>query len=178
MLGSGLADAGQDVPSSVRDAVRACLSRLEADERELLDRLSQLPGEVPTWLMQAWLPVALSAAQDPCQARGLLVPSDTGLNLRHALARRATAEAVPAARRRALHAELLLLLSRPPAGSRAVALSQRQHHVCQVANAAQVRAGLRGTGEQLPPGVIGHPVTGPRTRARRPIDQETARLDP
>lgn len=140
VLGSGLAEAGQGVPSSVRDAVRARLSRLGADERELLDRLSQLPGEAPAWLLQAWLPAALVAALDRCVARGLLLPSDTGLGFRHALARRATAEAVPAARRRALHAELLQLLSRPPAGSRPVALSQRLHHACQAADTAQILA--------------------------------------
>lgn len=140
VLASGVSDPGLGVPSSVRDAVRARLSRLGSDERELLDRLSQLPGEAPPWLLQAWLTPTLLAALERCLARGLLVQGDAGPRFRHALARRATAEAVPAARRRALHAELLQRLEQPPAGARPVALSQRLHHAGLAGASAQVLA--------------------------------------
>jgi DNA-binding NarL/FixJ family response regulator len=138
VLNSGLADAQQGVPSSVREAVQARLSRLAADERELLHRLSQLPAAAPLWLLRAWLPPEAAAALQPCLERGLLVQGDQGLAFRHALARRATAEAVPPVRRQALHAELLRLLAAPPPGARPVALSQRLHHACEAGDAAQI----------------------------------------
>jgi len=140
VLGSGVCDAEQGVPSSVRDAVRARLSRLDAEEREVLDRLSLIPGPIPLWLLSAWLPPELLAALDRCAARGLLRLQDGALSFRHVLARRATADSVAPLKRAAWHAQLAGLLAAPPAGVPAVALPQRLHHALQAGDAAQVLA--------------------------------------
>lgn len=138
VLDSGIGDAQAGVPSSVRDAVCARLSRLEAAEREVLNRLSLLPGAAPLWLVRAWLGPALLPAVDRCASRGLLVCAEGLVSFRHVLARRATADALAPLWRGTLHAEILALLERPPAGMPAVALSQRLHHAEQAGDAAQV----------------------------------------
>lgn len=140
VLGSGVCDVEQGVPSSVRDAVRARLSRLDGAEREVLDRLSLIPGPIPLWLLGAWLPPELQDALDRCAARGLLRLQDGTLSFRHVLARRATADSVAPLRRAALHAQLAGLLAAPPAGAPAIALPQRLHHALQAGDGAQVLA--------------------------------------
>lgn len=139
VLGCGLAEVERGVPTSVREAVRSRLSRLEAAQREALDRLSVIPGEVPLWLAQAWLAPPLLAAVDACIARGLLVCRDTSLAFRHELARRATADALTPLRRADLHAQVLAHLLAPPPG-RTAALSWRLHHAAQAGDALQVLA--------------------------------------
>lgn len=139
VLGCGLTEVERGVPTSVRAAVRSRLARLKPGEREVLDRLSVIPGEVPLWLVRAWFAPSLREAVDACVTRGLLLCREASLAFRHELARRATEDGLSPLRRADLHAQVLALLLAPPPDCRAT-LSGCLHHAAQAGDAARVLA--------------------------------------
>lgn len=110
-----LAAATETMPETVRDAVLARVALLGSGARRLLDVVALVPGSTELWLLER-----VSGAQlehlDECLSAGV-VREDTGsIAFRHELARLAVENAVPAGRRRTLHAALLLALRAPPSG--------------------------------------------------------------
>jgi len=101
-----LADPAQPVPATVRDAVLARASRLEADARNALNAVAIVPGYAVLQLVHAE-PDAI----DACVAAGMLVRDGGHLRFRHELARLAVRDSIPPARRAALHQRALADLS-------------------------------------------------------------------
>lgn len=102
------ADQHGRLPASVRDAVLARLSRLDAPQRTLLRALSVAPDAVSWPVIER-----LEGPQGPTraaalQAQGLLVPDGPGhLRFRHELARQATLDSLPYDERQHHHRRLL-----------------------------------------------------------------------
>ncbi|NNE11318.1 MAG: AAA family ATPase [Ilumatobacter sp.] len=113
-LGAG----GDELPSSIRDAVLARASRLPEDARAVLDVSAIVPGRIERWLLDVVADdVDAAAGVEICTRRGLLNLDRSGtIGFRHELARLAIDEALPAARRRAYHARALDALRDPPYG--------------------------------------------------------------
>jgi DNA-binding CsgD family transcriptional regulator len=145
VLASGVVDPAQGVPSTVRDAVHGRLERLGAAQRDALEALCVVPGRVERTLADALLPNGAQAIDD-CVQRGVLVAdADAGtLAFRHELARRALADALPAAHRQARHAQVLAALTRWVAapqqggGGAAVSLSRLAHHAAAAGDASRL----------------------------------------
>ncbi|GAA3242346.1 ATP-binding protein [Actinocorallia longicatena] len=101
-----LADPGQPVPATVRDAVLARAARLDAAGREALEAVAVFPGHALLAMVEAE-----PAAVDACAAAGVLVVEGARLRFRHELARLAVEEGIAPARRALLHARALAGLS-------------------------------------------------------------------
>jgi DNA-binding CsgD family transcriptional regulator len=105
-----LAVGGQGVPPSVRDAVLARASRLSPPARAALDAAATVPTRVETWLVDALADVGATGL-DECVSAGVLRADTPGVvAFRHEVARRAIDEALPPARRAALHARAAQML--------------------------------------------------------------------
>ncbi|GLQ55103.1 LuxR family transcriptional regulator [Devosia nitrariae] len=127
------------IPSSVRDAVWARLSRLTPGERELLEIMSIMPGNVEPWLIRALLGAEAEALVDQCVARGLLRRDGLGtLTFRHELARKATLDRLAPWVQRSLHAKVEAALSDVPSTHASALLSRRVHHADGAANGERV----------------------------------------
>jgi DNA-binding CsgD family transcriptional regulator/tetratricopeptide (TPR) repeat protein len=100
---------GDTVPPTVQDAVLAQLAALDAPERALVELAAVVPRSVETAVLDACQPGWEEHGSRPEQ-RGLLEFRDGAVAFRHELARQAVAEALPAARRRRLHREVLAVL--------------------------------------------------------------------
>jgi ATP/maltotriose-dependent transcriptional regulator MalT len=130
------------LPVSARDAVLARVARLSADARSVLDATAMIGGTVgPDVLAGVCEDLA---GLDECLASGALVSEADGVRFRHELARLAVADAVPAHRRRVLHAKALAVL-REHGGADLAALA---HHAEGAGDEAAVlepapQAGLR-----------------------------------
>ena len=97
---------GSDVlPQTVRDAVLARVTPLGADARPLLDIVSLVPGGAELWLLESVAPETM-VQLDACLAAGVLREEALTVGFRHEVARLVLEDAVPAARRRRLHAAL------------------------------------------------------------------------
>lgn len=107
MLAARRAGAGA-LPSSVREAVTVRQSRLDSEARDFLEVLSVIPAAVPAGLAAALAPGSSADMIRTLTEGGVLQASASGdLRFRHELARLATFDRIPAARRRALHARIL-----------------------------------------------------------------------
>ena len=108
-----LAAAGDELPSSVRDAVRGRVARLSPDARASLDAvaLAGLRAE-PGLLADVLGPTAESV--DEAVRRGVLVTARDGVRFRHEIARLAVADDVAPMRRIALHRAILQWLRSGP----------------------------------------------------------------
>lgn len=110
--------AGVDaVPTTVRDAVLGRIAGLRPEVRDLLRRLSVVPGRAERWLAEA-----LTTGSPPlveAEASGVLVGDPDSLSFRHELARRAVESSLTATERRAAHREVLDVLLEVPGVSRA-----------------------------------------------------------
>jgi DNA-binding SARP family transcriptional activator len=94
-----------ELPAAVRDVILARVARLEARERELLERLAVGDG--------AGLPADAQPLLDELTALGFVQRGDDGgYRLTHANIRQAVYEALPPARRRDLHRAVAAELSR------------------------------------------------------------------
>ena len=116
------ADRTAPLPATVRDAVLARLHGLSAPARQLLARVSLVPGGADESMLQALAPGALQALSECVDAR-LLAQDADGVRFRHALAQRAVSSAVPPAQARDWHARVDAHLS--AAGASA---ARRLHH--------------------------------------------------
>ena len=95
-----------DVPPSVSTAVLGRVSRLDDDERRLVELVSVVPNRMSTSVLDAVMPSWAEAAEEP-ERRMLLEVDRTYVRFRHELARTAIRSSVPIAARRRLHAEVL-----------------------------------------------------------------------
>jgi DNA-binding CsgD family transcriptional regulator len=102
------------VPATVGDAVLARAARLSPEARAMLDVAAVIGTSVDADLLLAVVGPALDET-DECIAGGLLLPSETGLAFRHALARDAVLATISPPRRRLLHARVLAALRQQPA---------------------------------------------------------------
>ena len=99
-----------ELPSTVRDAVLARMSRLSETGQRALEVVALAGSRTEAELVGELLNVGLTALDEPLE-RGLLRQSDGDLLFRHELARQAVAEEIPAGRRLHLHRRLLAALT-------------------------------------------------------------------
>jgi DNA-binding CsgD family transcriptional regulator/tetratricopeptide (TPR) repeat protein len=117
------------LPGSIRDAVWARLSRLDADERRLLDTVSITPGGIEPWLIRHLVGGEADSLIDRSEARGLLRRDGQGMvTFRHELAREAVLEGIAPSLQRSLHARMEMALSALPGLHADAMLSRRVHH--------------------------------------------------
>jgi DNA-binding CsgD family transcriptional regulator/tetratricopeptide (TPR) repeat protein len=137
VLASGIVDASEGVPSTVRDAVLSRLGRLTSPQRAVVDALSVVPGRTELRLARTLISPAHADSIDGCIARGVLVVHDNTLAFRHELARRAAADALSPMHRIELHRRVLEALTDLPAGTPG-ALARLAHHAAEAGDAARV----------------------------------------
>ena len=114
------------LPSSIRDAIAAQLARIPAGTRELLELVSIVPAAVSALMSEALFDATSADDIDFALQRGLLEQDERGaLRFRHELARLATLERIPAARKRACHERVLDVLT---ARDGEFAIDQIVHH--------------------------------------------------
>ncbi len=130
-----LATGAETLPESVRDAVLARAASLAIGARRLLDVVALVPGRTELWLLEAVASGDLEHL-DTCLASGVVREDGEGVAFRHELARLAMESAVPAGRRRVLHAALFRALGAPPVGS--PDMSRLAHHADQAHDTASV----------------------------------------
>jgi DNA-binding SARP family transcriptional activator len=125
------------VPTSVSDAVLSRVGRLSPAARKAVDTAAIIPGRVEIALLRA-VTGAGDDDIDTCQQAGVLLGDGTGLRFRHELARLAVEQALPAARRTAVHAAVLAYISTQPGTD----VDRLAHHAEEagVADAVQVHA--------------------------------------
>jgi DNA-binding CsgD family transcriptional regulator len=126
-----LLSSSQDsaVPDSVRDAVWARLARLDDGERDVLEIMSLMPGNVEIELIISLLGAAAEEPVDRAVARGLLRRDAPGeVTFRHELARQATLERLSPRLQRTLHQRIQSALSKLPTATTAANLARRMHH--------------------------------------------------
>ncbi len=104
-----LANLGERVPETVRDAVLARLARCSPATSELAELVSISPSKTETWLIESVLGPH-QAAIDEAGARGLLVGQTESIGFRHELARLAVHSIIPPERLRAMHERVLQAL--------------------------------------------------------------------
>jgi DNA-binding CsgD family transcriptional regulator/tetratricopeptide (TPR) repeat protein len=129
-----LALGSASLPETARDAVLARTASLGGDARRLLNVVALVPGRTELSLLEAVAPGEIEQL-DACLAAGVLRDEDGAVAFRHELARLALESAVPAGRRRHLHAELLRALRDAPGGGDPARLA---HHAERAGDAAAV----------------------------------------
>ncbi len=133
-----LAAVDDGIPATVRDAVLARAARLSPAARAVMELASVVPARIEPWLVRQLLDPPPGALEE-CGAVGMARLDDGALAFRHELARRAVEDALPADRRRALHAECLTaLLARAGAGDASVSAARLVHHADRAGDAAAV----------------------------------------
>jgi len=129
-----LALGSASLPETARDAVLARAAPLGARARRLLEVVALVPGRMELSLLEAVAPAELEEL-DACLVAGVLREDIGAVAFRHELARLALESAVPAGRRRHLHAELLEALREAPGGGDPARLA---HHAERAGDAAAV----------------------------------------
>ncbi len=134
-------DVGNVLPRSLRDAVWSRLARLSAQERELLEFISVVPGTIEPWLVGVLGGQQADAVVEACIQRGLLVRQTNGsLQFRHELARQGTLERLSAAAQRELHNRIGAALERHESPNAETLLALRVHHANGAGDGAGVLA--------------------------------------
>jgi len=110
-----LASGGAGVPQTVRDAVLARASSLDADALEVLEAVALGLPRTESWLLEAVVEDRISLV-DQCVATGLVTWDDDAVAFRHELARAAVEDAMPPTRRIALQRRILAALCAAPEG--------------------------------------------------------------
>jgi DNA-binding CsgD family transcriptional regulator/tetratricopeptide (TPR) repeat protein len=98
-----------EIPAAARDAVLARAVRLSEGSREVLDVAALTGARVELELLKSVTGCPPSAV-DEILASGLLAEDGEWLRFRHEIARRAMEQAIPAHRRSAIHARILIAL--------------------------------------------------------------------
>lgn len=136
LLASGKESA---VPDSVRDAVWSRLARLAPGERDVLEMMSLMPGNVEIELIRSLLGDESEGRVDRAVGRGVLRRDAPGeVTFRHELARQATLERLAPSMQRTLHARIQVALSKLPTAGSAASLARRMHHAIGAEDAAAV----------------------------------------
>jgi DNA-binding CsgD family transcriptional regulator/tetratricopeptide (TPR) repeat protein len=104
-----LATSGDQLLTSVHDAVQARICRLSSQARELVDWVAVLGSSAKVSDLER-LTIVTPDVLDECVASGALVASPDSLRFRHELARAAIESAVPAHRRRTMNSAVLRVL--------------------------------------------------------------------
>jgi DNA-binding CsgD family transcriptional regulator len=107
-----LAAAGEELPTTVRDAVLARASRLGVDARRLLEVVAVVPSQAHLRLLEAVAGESLAHFEE-CMASGMLVAVGDSVAFRHELARLTVEESISPLRRRGLHRAILAALEKP-----------------------------------------------------------------
>jgi hypothetical protein len=102
--------AGDQIPSSVRDAVLSRLMRASAKVRETAELLSISPGRTANWIIESVLGPQADAIHEGV-TRGLFQNHADAVAFRHELARLAVYSSLPPARARGMHLRLLHALA-------------------------------------------------------------------
>lgn len=131
-----LADAGDALPATVREAVWARMARLDAGECALLELLSVIPGWAEAGLCRALEPAEIDALER-CLARGILQRGAAdAIAFRHELARQAVLQRLGSTQQRALHERIVRLLETRVGTD--VSLMRLVHHAAAADDAARV----------------------------------------
>jgi DNA-binding CsgD family transcriptional regulator len=120
-----LAGSPDAVPATIRDAVRARISRLTPRAVSVLEAVSTVPTGVEPWLLEA-LVGPLGGELDECLTSGVLTATGDTIGFRHELARLTVEESLPPDRRVAFHRRALAALSDQPPARRD--LARLAHH--------------------------------------------------
>ena len=172
-----LANAGEAMPASVRDAVLARAARLSPEARFVMELVSVEPGGMEPWLVES----CVAASDGPlraCEQSGVLRTTEGVIRFRHELARLAIREALGERRATVLHRQVLAALKARDSG--AVSLARLAHHaegaedgaaVLEFARAAARRSSVLGSHREA----AGHYARALRFAAALPED-ERARL--
>src|SRR5215471_15069540 len=97
-----LASGKGSIPSTVRDALLARVSRLSSEARTLLEAVAIVPAQVELWLLDALAGENVGALEE-CLSSGMLVAGAGTVAFRHELARLAIEESIEPRRRLSLH---------------------------------------------------------------------------
>lgn len=108
-----LASTGDELPPSVRDAVRARVARLSPEARQSLDVVA-LAGHRAEPELLVHVLGELADAVDQAVRRGVLVDAADGIRFRHEIARTAVVDDIAPMRRIALHRAILRWLQSGP----------------------------------------------------------------
>jgi DNA-binding CsgD family transcriptional regulator len=104
-----IAAGGELPPPSVREAVLARASKLEAEARTTLELVAVVPGAAELWLVRE---AGAAEGLAGCEERGLLAVEGGVVRYRHELARRVIEGSLSGARRADLHGRVLDALLR------------------------------------------------------------------
>ncbi len=105
--------AGGGMPATVRGAVLARATRLDAGARDALDTVSTIPGRAELWLVVEALGVS-EEALDACLATGMLEAGQGWVTFRHEIARSGIEAELPPLRAAGIHRRVLDALSARP----------------------------------------------------------------
>jgi len=137
-----LATAGGEpgsVPDSIRDAVWSRLARLTPGERDVLEMMSIVPGNMELGLIKALLGPDAEDLVDMAVGRGLLRRDPGGdISFRHELARQATLDRLSSSLQRSLHAKVEAALRALPGADSMLHLARRVHHAAGAEDGAGV----------------------------------------
>src|SRR5580704_12180062 len=118
---------GDQVPPSIADAVLARVRQLDPGTQDVLEQFAVVPAALDRWLADELAGPGATAALGLAEQRGLLTVASRRIGFRHELTRRAIEDAVPSARRMALHQRVLDALTQRPGAD----VSQIMHYAVQ-----------------------------------------------
>jgi DNA-binding CsgD family transcriptional regulator/tetratricopeptide (TPR) repeat protein len=128
LLASGDGERNR-IPDSIRDAVWSRLARLTPGERDVLEMMSIVPGNLELGLITSLLGDEAEDLVDRVVARGLLRRDQQGdVTFRHELARQATLDRLSSSMQRSLHAKVEAALAGLPGQETMAHLARRVHH--------------------------------------------------
>ena len=128
LLASGDGERNR-IPDSIRDAVWSRLARLSPGERDVLEMMSIVPGNLELGLITSLLGDEAEDLVDRVVGRGLLRRDERGdIAFRHELARQATLDRLSPSLQRSLHAKVEAALAALPGQETMAHLARRVHH--------------------------------------------------